>query len=122
MISRRPEEANINWPNFYRKLMGLILSDSSGWVHKDKQEEEIRSDFTEKGLMVLPFILLDLFSLIQSMKFVWIMLKHPVFSSTYDCLASLSMSHTSRGSNKVIRAHFFKSRIWDKFRKINISS
>jgi hypothetical protein len=55
--------------------------ESSWWNHKDEQEEEIRSKFTEKGLMVFSFILLDeernsrftcssLFSVFQSMKFV----------------------------------------------------
>jgi hypothetical protein len=39
--------------------MGLTLSDGSGWVHRDEQEEEIRSKFTERKLMVLFFILLD---------------------------------------------------------------
>jgi len=39
--------------------MGLILSDSSGWKHKDGQEEEIRSEFIGKRLMGLSFILLD---------------------------------------------------------------
>jgi len=39
--------------------MGLILSGSGGWKHKDGQEEEIRSEFTGKGLMGFSFILLD---------------------------------------------------------------
>jgi len=39
--------------------MELIPSESSGWKHKNKQEEEIRSEFTEKGFMVLTLILLD---------------------------------------------------------------
>jgi hypothetical protein len=57
--TRSPEEITINWPNFYTEQMELILSNSSGWNHKNEQEEEIRSEFTEKGLMVLSFILLD---------------------------------------------------------------
>jgi hypothetical protein len=57
--TRSPGETTINLPNFYTEQMELILSDSSGWKHKNEQEEEIRSEFTEKGLMVLSFILLD---------------------------------------------------------------
>ena len=57
--TRSPEETTINWPNFCKEQMELILSNSSGWKHKNEQEEEIRSEFTEKGLMVLAFILLD---------------------------------------------------------------
>jgi len=33
--------------------MELILSDSSGWKRKNEEEEELRSEFTENGLMVL---------------------------------------------------------------------
>jgi hypothetical protein len=57
--TRRPEEAIINWPNFYREQTGIILSERSGCIRKDEQEEEIRSEFTENGHMVLSFILLD---------------------------------------------------------------
>jgi len=98
--------------------MELILSDNSGWKRKNVKEEEIRSEFTEKGLMVLFFILLDeeRNSRPACLRFIFNFTKHeirlkyvynPVTSSTYGSLASLSKSYTSRGSNKALRAHFF---------------